>query len=89
VRKAKLRFRKILISLCPGVSAAIAGLAAVELARPLHVDALWSWLGLSFLYGAVVLATFVLMRNQLLPYWQELISERAANTAAVPEQGVA
>lgn len=89
VRKAKLSFGKILISLCPGASAAIAGLVAVELARPLHVDASWSWLGLSFLYGAVVLATFVLMRNQLLPYWRELISERAASTAVVPEQGVA
>jgi hypothetical protein len=61
----------------------------VELAVPLHGELLWSWLASSFLYGAVVLSVFVLMRNRLLPYWRELVRERSVSPTVVPEEGVA
>ncbi|MGY4615513.1 O-antigen/teichoic acid export membrane protein [Bradyrhizobium sp. USDA 4472] len=88
-RRAGLSLRRILIAVCPGMFAMLAGLVTVTVAGQFHGDALWSWVGLSLLYGAVVLATFALMRNQLVSHWQELIRERGASAVVVAEQGVA
>ncbi len=88
-KRAQLSIRRILASLLPGMSATIAGLVLVELAVPLHGELLWSWLASSFLYGAVVLSAFVLMRNRLLPYWRELVRERSVSATVVPDEGVA